>query len=180
MPATEMKASRNNRLEYLMTMFLERATAGEGRALQRTLEKWFKSGRPAEETDYRDLLMRPYWGIEENERDDAQQKLANYIHDTIADLSAVYIQDVARFVDICRNARGCESPAEEFIIGLVQQHYDGGLTPEHVRKELDPDNSDGFQLNFTELQTTIAHHHAIYGQRVISPAATLPRPDSAK
>jgi hypothetical protein len=61
------------------------------------------------------------------------------------------IQRVAQFVHVVSNYGGCTTPAQTFLVDMVDAHYRyGGLTPEIVARQLDPENTDGFSMNFEE------------------------------
>src|ERR1039457_6822693 len=48
--------------------------------------------------------------------------------------------------DIVDAETGCNTPAEEFITGLVDQHYSDGLTPEDVSQDMEQ-----FRENFDSM-----------------------------
>jgi len=63
----------------------------------------------------------------------------------IGELNKHDLENVRQFVEIVSNSHGSATPAEEFIIGLVRSHYEGGipLTPDNVQADIDE-----FRLNF--------------------------------
>ena len=51
-------------------------------------------------------------------------------HISLRDLVSVI--EIARFVEIVEDNRGCHSPAEQFIVNTVNYHARHGLTPDDV------------------------------------------------
>ena len=73
------------------------------------------------------------------------------------------VQEIAQFLDLCANDRGCVTPAEAFITGLVNTHYlFGGLTPEGVMDEFE--GEDGFKVNYEESIEYMDRFNLAYGQ----------------
>jgi hypothetical protein len=77
-------------------------------------------------------------------------------------MSTSDVQNVAQFMDLCNNNRGCVTPVENFLTELVSEHYlCGGLTPEVVMHEFDG-NCDGFKTNYEETVESVARFNAAY------------------
>jgi hypothetical protein len=78
------------------------------------------------------------------------------------EMSTSDVQQVAQFMDLCNNNRGCVTPVENFLTELVSEHYlCGGLTPEVVLHEFDG-NCDGFKTNYEETVESVARFNAAY------------------
>ena len=91
-------------------------------------------------------------------------QLLEQIMQSLPKMSTSSIQQVARFMDLVENDRGCVTPVEEFITNLVMQHYDfGGLTPEEVMDEFE--GPEGFKINYEECVEAAARFNAAYTQR---------------
>ena len=90
-------------------------------------------------------------------------QLLEQIMQSLPKMSTSSIQQVARFMDLVENDRGCVTPVEEFITNLVMQHYDfGGLTPEGVMDEFE--GEDGFKVNYEECAEGVDRFNLAYGQ----------------
>jgi hypothetical protein len=94
---------------------------------------------------------------------------------SVARLDANSLQDVAQFIDAVEHNSGCITPAENFIVAVLNHHYQfGGLTPGEAIWEIE--NPDGFRINFEEALSTAKSFSAVYPQLVNAHQA----PDSAQ
>jgi hypothetical protein len=84
-----------------------------------------------------DPLRARMYNMTDEQRAKLRVRLVDLITKSLADMSAVGVQDVAQFVYIEKGARGFITPAEEFIVGLVRHHYVRALTPEDVVQDVD-------------------------------------------
>lgn len=90
----------------------------------------------------------------------------------LADASVFELQAICRFLDVLDNDTGSTSPAESFITQILDIHYEIGLTPEDVEREIDPKNSNGFAMNFDGQAQQRERYDAMYGNRA-APRALL-------
>jgi hypothetical protein len=112
------------------------------------------------------LRAKTYCKHSEAEEEAFQREFTDLITNAISGAGSLFLQEVAQFIDIAEHDRGCATPAEEFITSMVSSHYrNGGLTPDMVAKEIDPDNVDGFYENFKCLLDERRQFDAIYGER---------------
>ncbi len=121
-----------------------------------------------------DLLCYMRRDINDQERAALRARLIEVI---VAEQSAHELQQIARLIDISEHNRGCSTPTEDFILRMVNNHYwEGGslITPETVAEEIDPKNTDGFLVNFTEAMDTARRMSLAYPQLVSQNAATDP------
>jgi hypothetical protein len=68
--------------------------------------------------------------------------LMNKIQESLAEMPIVYVQNVAEFVTIMERYQGCTSPAENFIVTLVEMYAWGHATPEEAELKLEDFRSD--------------------------------------
>ena len=80
------------------------------------------------------------------EKREVRQALLARLQQQFASMTTMDIQSVARYADIVDAETGCNTPAEEFITGLVDQHYSDGLTPEDVSQDMEQ-----FRENFDSM-----------------------------
>src|ERR1035437_6743978 len=96
--------------------------------------------------------VQNFYDLEEKQPKEAKAlraQLLGQIMQSLPKMPTAQVQEVAQFLDLCANGRGCVTPAEEFITGLVNTHYlFGGLTPEGVMDALE--GQDGFKVNYEE------------------------------
>jgi hypothetical protein len=113
------------------------------------------------------MLRAKAHGLTDEEEVALSASLAAMIHKGIAQMRPFQLQEVAQFIDLVLHDQGCTTPAEAFITDLVSDHYAyGGITPERVAEQLDPDNSDGFRFNFVEAIEVARRMRAIYPKLV--------------
>jgi hypothetical protein len=96
-------------------------------------------------------LLRMRWVFELSGQEEAaiRGRLLDLIQRSIAEMCTSGIQNVARFIDAIEHSYGSITPAEKLIDDIVRHHYEwGGITPEFLRDQLDPENHDGFEYNF--------------------------------
>ena len=101
----------------------------------------------------------------EEEREVRQALLAR-LQQQFASMTAMDIQSVARYADIVDAETGCNTPAEEFITGLVDQHYSDGLTPDDVGHDMEQ-----FRVNFDDMVRDARAFTARYPEAVKSATA---------
>ena len=90
-------------------------------------------------------------------------QLMEQITRALPKMDTAQVQEVAQFLDLCANDRGCVTPVEAFITGLVNTHYIfGGLTPEGVMDEFE--GEDGFKVNYEESIEYMDRFNLAYGQ----------------
>jgi hypothetical protein len=116
-----------------------------------------------------DLLRAMVHRFDPKQAESARAALLAMILGSIAEMSALRLQDVARAVDIIEHDRGCSTPVESFITNLLSDHYVFGLTPEAVIGELE--SSDGFRANFADAmevakRLAATHRARLRGYRV--------------
>lgn len=121
---------------------------------------------PAARTRMELLRVATYNKHSEIEEEAFRREFTDLITNAISGAGSLFLQEVAQFIDIAEHDRGCATPAEEFITSMVSSHYrNGGLTPDVVAKEIDPDNVDGFYENFKSLLDERRQFDAIYCDR---------------
>ncbi|MCL4852242.1 MAG: hypothetical protein KJZ78_12785 [Bryobacteraceae bacterium] len=113
-----------------------------------------------------DPLYVHLWDHKDDEgfREDFREKLLNLIEDSISEMDTSDLQEVAQFIDIVENDRGCTTPAEEFIKNLVFGHYarpGEGLTPKIARAELET-----FREHFADAVEITKRFNRIYSSSV--------------
>jgi hypothetical protein len=129
--------------------------------------------QPAPEAALLDPLrgVQNFYDLEEKQPKEAKAlraQLLGKIMQSLPKMATAQVQEVAQFLDLCANDRGCVTPVESFITGLVNTHYlFGGLTPEGVMDEFE--GQDGFKINYEECAEYAARFNAAHTKR--SPAA---------
>ena len=89
---------------------------------------------------------------------------------SLPEMATAKVQEVAQFMDLCNNDRGCLTPAESFITDLVSDHYlFGGLTPERVMHEFE--SQDGFKINYEECIENMERFNVAYAKPAPAPPA---------
>ena len=89
---------------------------------------------------------------------------------SLPEMATAKVQEVAQFMDLCNNDRGCLTPAESFITDLVSDHYlFGGLTPERVMHEFE--SPDGFKINYEECIENMERFNVAYAKPAPAPPA---------
>jgi hypothetical protein len=122
---------------------------------------------PASTASQTNLLRVRIHDREKEERDRIASSIAAMIVKEIADLSALNLQAVARFIDLVKHDQGTITPAESLIADLVNDHYErDGITPEDVARQLDPKNTDGFRYNFYDALKSARRMRAAYPKLV--------------
>src|ERR1039457_21860 len=100
-------------------------------------------------------------------------QLLDQIMQSLPKMDTAQVQEVAQFLDLCANDRGCVTPAEAFITELVSDHYlYGGLTPEGVMDEFE--GQDGFKVNYEECAEGADRFNLAYGQRTQAGLSSRP------
>jgi hypothetical protein len=100
-------------------------------------------------------------------------QLLEQIMQSLPKMDTALVQEVAQFMDLCNNDRGCVTPVESFITDLVSDHYlYGGLTPDGVMAEFE--GQDGFKVNYEECAEGVDRFNLAYGQRTQAPAVAVP------
>src|ERR1017187_4002061 len=90
-------------------------------------------------------------------------QLLDQITRALPKMDTAQVQEIAQFLDLCTNNRGCLTPAEGFIVSLVNSHYlFGGLTPEAVMDEFE--GPEGCKRNYEECIEMMERFNAVYGQ----------------
>lgn len=118
---------------------------------------------PAQAQPEPDLLRAEVHRFNPEQQESARVALSAMILHSLAEMPALRIVDVARAVDIIEHDQGCSTPAENFVTGLLAAHYlYGGITPETVVRELDPENTDGFRVNFGDAIEVAKRLNATY------------------
>jgi hypothetical protein len=85
-----------------------------------------------------DLLCGIQWSeLQPGEEKTLREQLLARAVKSLTKMSALRLQKFAEFVDLCEKDRGCDTPAEEFILSLVSTHYACGLTPDDVAEDLE-------------------------------------------
>ena len=85
-----------------------------------------------------DLLHGIQWSeLQPAEENALREQLLARAVKSLTKMEATRLQNVAEFIDICEKDRGCDSPAEEFVRGLVRTHYWYGLTPDEAAEGLE-------------------------------------------
>jgi hypothetical protein len=98
-----------------------------------------------------DPLRDSFWDLPDSESSSVAATLFRTTIQRIGEMDPIALQRVAQFVDVVVHGRGCSTPAEDFLMHMVDTHYDPeGLTPERIARQLDPDNVDGFRCNFDD------------------------------
>jgi hypothetical protein len=95
-----------------------------------------------------DLLRAQLHDLPDHQAENARAMLLAMILKSISEKDAPRLQTVARFVEIAENDCGTVTPAENFIVDLVDRHFYDGLTPEDALAEIE--GSSGFRINFNE------------------------------
>ena len=120
--------------------------------------------------------VQNFYDLEEKRPKEAKAlraQLLDQIMQSLPKMATAQVQEVAQFLDLCANDRGCVTPAEAFITDLVNTHYlFGGLTPEGVMDEFE--GQDGFRVNYEECAEGVDRFNLAYGQRTQAPAAVVP------
>ena len=110
--------------------------------------------------------VQNFYDLEEKQPKEAKAlraQLLGQIMQSLPKMPTAQVQEVAQFLDLCANDRGCVTPAEAFITGLVNTHYlFGGLTPEGVMDEFE--GEDGFKVNYEESIEYMDRFNLAYGQ----------------
>jgi hypothetical protein len=100
-------------------------------------------------------------------------QLLGQIMQSLPKMDTARVQEVAQFMDLCNNDRGCVTPVESFITDLVSDHYlYGGLTPEGVMAEFE--GQDGFKVNYEECAEGVDRFNLAYGQPAQAHAVAVP------
>ena len=116
-------------------------------------------------------------GLSPEQRETLRVRFLAMILKAIAEMDIHSLQSVAQLTDMVENEQGCSTPAENLVHGLVATHYlYGGITPETVARELDPENTDGFRLNFDEAVDVTRRFSATYPE-LINGRQGEPKPD---
>jgi hypothetical protein len=120
--------------------------------------------------------VQNFYDLEEKQPKEAKAlraQLLGQIMQSLPKMDTARVQEVAQFMDLCNNDRGCVTPVESFITDLVSDHYlYGGLTPEGVMAEFE--GQDGFKVNYEECAEGVDRFNLAYGQRTQAPAAVVP------
>lgn len=118
---------------------------------------------PAQAQPEPDLLRAEVHRFNPEQQESARAALSTMILKSVAKMPALRTLDVARAVDMIEHDQGCSTPAENFVTGLLAAHYlFGGITPETVVRELDPENIDGFRVNFGDAIEVAKRLNATY------------------
>jgi hypothetical protein len=124
-------------------------------------------------------LLRMRWVFELSGQAEAaiRGRLLDLIQRGLAEMCTSGIQNVARFIDAIEHSYGNITPAEKLIDDIVRHHYEwGGITPEFLRDQLDPENHDGFVYNFGDAiniaKRMAVTYHALVTESRAEPTAS--------
>lgn len=120
--------------------------------------------------------VQNFYDLEEKQPKEAKAlraQLLGQIMQSLPKMATARVQEVAQFMDLCNNDRGCVTPVESFITDLVSNHYlYGGLTPDGVMAEFE--GQEGFKVNYEEYVEGVDRFNLAYGQPAQAPAAAEP------
>ena len=126
---------------------------------------------PAQAQPKPDPLRTCLSRLSPEQRETLRVRFLAMILKAIAEMNVYSLQEVAQLTDMAENNQGCPTPAENLITGLAGTHYlYGGITPETLVRELDPENTDGFRLNFDDAVDVTRRFSATYPE-IIKTAA---------
>lgn len=99
---------------------------------------------------YQELLHTAIAGLED---DSWPRDLMAMVVARLLTFNGIQLQRLAQFADVLAHEFNCrDAPAESFIESMLGRHYLlGGLTPEDVADEADPNNPEGFAHNHATL-----------------------------
>jgi hypothetical protein len=111
-----------------------------------------------------DLLRDDLYHIENpNVKDIARGLLLTMILEALSDASIIVLQSSARAIDMLIADRGCITPAEALIDDLLTAHFtQGGITPQFLARQMDPENTDGFAMNFKDQAHVLGRYARTY------------------
>jgi hypothetical protein len=101
------------------------------------------------EVNYRDLTPE--------QQEWVRAELLAHIQRKLANMEACRLRSVAWCVEVEEADRGCITPAEDFIGGLVMFHHYWGLTPDRAAEYLEE-----FRDNFDEVADAVKYLNAKY------------------
>ena len=85
----------------------------------------------------------------------------------LTEASTLQLQRMAQAIDMIRADAGVHTPAESFIDSALSTHYFfGGLTPEWVAKQIDPENIEGFHRNYHDAVAVNRRFSSMYRPRI--------------
>jgi hypothetical protein len=170
---------RRESLEFLFMAFLEEGSSREQALMCRILQAWESNSdvklgaaikiatsavdvvpMEPEPTKQRLTLAGAIDPTPEQEKAARAELLASIVN-PLAEMPNHMLRDIAQFLDICRNASGSTTPAEEFILNLVIVHYMRGLTP-----EIAADAIEEFRANYDDLREAMKRFNAIYRKSI--------------